>query len=41
MVYHTEEGKIYKFLESKSDSFISMAFSPGDARFLVCLTKGP
>ncbi len=37
---YSVDNNIYTFTESKADSFICMAFSPGDARFIVCLAKG-
>ncbi|CAD8162078.1 unnamed protein product [Paramecium pentaurelia] len=35
------EKKPYKYLDTKSSTFISMAFSHTDSRFLLCLTGPP
>ena len=36
-----EREKIFRYTDTKSDKFIAMAFSGGDARFLVCMTGEP
>lgn len=36
-----ERERIFRYTESKSEHFTQLAFSGGDARFLVCMTGPP